>query len=81
MAHGRDDDDLPAREADVAAIRLRWHERLGRWSALRVVPLPLLICARCAHGEDMHPRHGPCRFHLCDCPGFASTQHQDPRHA
>lgn len=35
---------------------------------------PLLVCQRCGHREDVHPGHGPCRFHLCDCPVFLASR-------
>lgn len=32
-------------------------------------------CKRCGHHEDMHPGHGDCRFHLCECQRFESSRY------
>jgi hypothetical protein len=48
--------------------------------------MSLLFCGRCHHAEDVHPGHGPCRFHLCECPRFDGSRHvpvpphPEPRH-
>ena len=35
----------------------------------------LLVCKRCGHPEEVHPQHGACVFHTCDCPRFESSAH------
>lgn len=38
----------------------------------------MMTCQVCGHREDMHPGHGPCRFHTCDCSRFESSRYIGP---